>query len=364
MNDVESPQKGQLEQTQVRIWLWVVYSMIFCMVVIGGITRLTGSGLSMVEWRPLMGTLPPLSQEEWGRVFELYKQSPQYQEVNTWMNLGDFKHIFFWEYLHRLFGRLIGLVFGVPWLYFIVRKKLKDKNLRRTTIALMLGGSQGLLGWYMVKSGLVDRPEVSHLRLAAHLSLAFFVGMWVFWSILALHPPMISGVIVKSRTLPKLAVKNIGRATVGFLLLLGIQIVYGAFMAGTRAGYMYQTFPTLNGAWIAPQWGAMGPWWVDVTNNPDSIHFLHRSMGWLLLLFGGILVKKLWSHEATRWGSILLGMGLMIQFALGVATIVFGMPISIAAAHQGGAFLLLSITTLLLFVLHSIKSNWTGSALT
>ena len=266
---------------RVTQWLWSVYGMIFCMVVIGGVTRLTGSGLSMVEWRPLMGSLPPLSEAEWLRVFDLYKVSPQYQEVNHWMTLTDFKSIFFWEYLHRLFGRLIGLVFFIPWLYFTLKGHLTGSLRLRAFVALILGGSQGLLGWYMVKSGLVDQPEVSHFRLAAHLSLAFVCGMWVFSLILTL-------------TRPSLKKWQADRELYGFLALLILQIVYGAFMAGTRAGYLYQTFPDLNGSWIAPQWGMMSPWWKDLTSNPDSIHFIHRTLAWLVVLWGGRCAYKYW----------------------------------------------------------------------
>lgn len=162
-------------RNQLMIWLLIVVMMIFCMVIIGGITRLTGSGLSMVEWRPLMGTLPPLSDLEWARVFKLYQASPQYQQVNDWMTLSDFKWIFFWEYLHRLFGRLIGLVFALPWLYFLIKGALKGTWLWRSTAALLLGGSQGLLGWYMVKSGLVDMPQVSHFPFSRSLMLGLLL---------------------------------------------------------------------------------------------------------------------------------------------------------------------------------------------
>ena len=160
----------------VFYWLVAVYLMIAAMVLIGGVTRLTGSGLSMVTWRPLMGTLPPLNEADWLAVFEQYKQSPQYLQVNDWMGLSDFKRIFFWEYVHRLFGRLIGLVFFIPWVWLAFRKHLRGRWAARSAVAFVLGGLQGLLGWYMVKSGLVDEPTVSHYRLAAHLSLAFFVG--------------------------------------------------------------------------------------------------------------------------------------------------------------------------------------------
>ena len=329
-----SEHSSSLSSRRVVQWLWGVYAMIFCMVVIGGVTRLTGSGLSMVEWRPLMGSLPPLSEAEWLRVFDLYKASPQYQEVNHWMTLSDFKSIFFWEYVHRLFGRLIGLVFFFPWLYFTLKGHLVGIIRKRAFIALLLGGSQGLMGWYMVKSGLVDRPEVSHFRLAAHLSLAFLCGMWVFSLILTLRRPTLS--VWKS-----------DRILYGFLGILILQIIYGAFMAGTRAGYLYQTFPDLNGSWIAPQWGMLSPWWKDLISNPDSIHFLHRTLAWVVMIWGGVCVYRYWSTQIQR-AALYLGVMLSIQFILGVCTVVFQMPTSIAAAHQGGSFLLLTATLYLI----------------
>lgn len=334
-------------------WLWLVYTMIFCMVMIGGITRLTGSGLSMVEWRPLMGSLPPISDAEWDRVFTLYKGSPQYQQVNTWMQMSDFKTIFFWEYLHRLFGRLIGLVFFLPWVFFSLKGYLKGKWRLRALIALFLGGGQGLLGWFMVKSGLVDQPAVSHFRLAAHLSLAFICGMWVWTMILDLQKQIKSHettLTSNHNQPPKEMALHWSWLTWGFLILLVIQIIYGAFMAGTRAGYMYQTFPTMNGSWVAAQWGAMTPWWKDISMNPDSIHFIHRSLAWIVLLWGGGLVfyasKK--PHTYLFKEANYLGFALVVQFILGVATVMSGMNITIAALHQGGSFILLSVTIMLL----------------
>lgn len=316
----------------VHRWLMVVYGMVFSMVLIGGITRLTGSGLSMVEWRPLMGLLPPLSDAEWGRVFELYQASPQFQQVNHWMDLSAFKTIFFWEYLHRLFGRLIGLVFALPFFFFWLRGALSPRWLRRSLAALFLGGAQGLLGWYMVKSGLVDQPSVSHLRLAAHLSLAFFVGMWVLWMLLDL----------KVGSAPW---RPSGWRFYSFALLLIPQIVYGAFMAGKRAGLLYGTFPDYQGSWLPPGLAALPANAAALIEEPIWIHFLHRSGAWLLL---AALLLLLWSLRGaagslSRWRWLLLGL-FALQFALGVATIIYRVPVWAAAAHQGVAFLLLSAT--------------------
>ena len=337
----------QNELTPILRWLWLTLGMIFCMVMIGGITRLTGSGLSMVEWRPLMGALPPLSDMEWSRVFELYQASPQYQEVNAWMTLADFKRIFFWEYLHRLFGRLIGLVFFIPWLYFTLKGHLKGHWRTRAFVALVLGGAQGLMGWYMVKSGLVDRPEVSHFRLAAHLSLAFLCGMWIWAMILDVYAlrDAASGPPQDREETPGDALSPL--ILWAFIGILTLQIIYGAFMAGTRAGYLYDTFPTMNGSWLAPQWGALTPWWRDLLYNPDSVHFIHRTLAWVVLGWGVYLVKRCWSSPRLISNARWLLITLSLQFLLGVFTVLSGMNHALAAAHQGGAFLLLSATVAL-----------------
>ena len=323
----------QRSTTYLERWLWCVYGMVCLMILVGGTTRLTGSGLSMVEWRPLMGTLPPMSDAEWTRVFDIYKDSPQYQTVNQWMTMADFKPIFFWEYLHRLLGRLIGLVFFVPMAVLWLRGHLVGKSRIRALIALILGGCQGLLGWYMVKSGLVDIPAVSHYRLAAHLSLAFFLGAYVLWWILDL------------RSTPNDAGHRRTDCYV-FLGLLCLQIVYGAFMAGTRAGYMYQSFPLLNGSLI-PQ----GAWidvvgWINLSDNRELINVIHR---WLSIALAGlgfsIVLRRLRWANLSRHLKIaaytFLG-ALLLQVGLGILTAAMHIPVSLGAAHQLLAFGLLS----------------------
>jgi cytochrome c oxidase assembly protein subunit 15 len=312
----------------VRRWLIVVYLMILAMVLIGGITRLTGSGLSMVEWRPLMGALPPMGDAEWQAVFAQYQLSPQYQQVNQWMSLGDFQRIFFWEYLHRLFGRLIGVVFFVPWLWFVARRTLRGKAARLTAVAFVLGGLQGLLGWFMVKSGLVDQPEVSHFRLAAHLSLAFGVALYVQWIVMNLgtHAEPSQGRLSRSLTW-------------GLLGLIGLQVVWGAFMAGTRAGYLFSTFPDLNGTWLPPGWLS------DPLHAPVSIHTVHRWLGWIVALAAGAVAWLGWQRAVDARQRTLAGLlgGLVaVQFTLGAAAVMTGVSIPVAAAHQGVALLLMS----------------------
>jgi len=322
----------------VVIWLVIVWLMVFLIVLIGGITRLTGSGLSMVEWRPLMGTLPPLGEAEWARVFAKYQESPQYQTVNTWMGLADFKRIFFWEYLHRLWGRLIGFVVLLPGIYFLIRRRLNRRAAWWVAASFVFGGLQGLLGWWMVKSGLSDRPEVSHFRLAAHLSLAFFVGAWLWWLLLDLR------VARKFGPVPAKAVA----LSWGFLAILAVQIVYGAFMAGTKAGYLYSTWPSMNGAFLPAE--ALSSASGGPLSDPVFIHFFHRNFAYLVCAVGFWLAWKV--RRRARGAAILLAALLVFQFLLGVATIVAHMPVALAAAHQGGAFLLLSAA---LLVTHQMK---------
>ena len=324
-------------QSYVERWLWVVYGMVCLMIVVGGTTRLTGSGLSMVEWRPLMGTLPPLGDEEWRRVFEMYQASPQYLTVNAWMSMSDFKVIFFWEYIHRLIGRLIGLVFFVPMAVLWLKGHLKGNHRWRALIALGLGGLQGLLGWYMVKSGLVDIPAVSHYRLAAHLSLAFFLGAFVLWWILDLRAASSTDSSCKPQ--PR-------RLSGLFIGLLVVQIVYGAFVAGTRAGYMYTSFPLLNGSLI-PQGAWLVPFGVhNLIENRELLNVIHRLLALGLGVLGAWVTIPIIKHAQTdririRAAQVLLTV-LTIQILLGILTVTLHVPVILGALHQITAFLLLS----------------------
>lgn len=336
---------GPTDGPSVTLWLSVVYGMIFLMVLIGGITRLTGSGLSMVEWRPLMGTLPPLSEADWQVVFREYQQFPQYQKVNSWMDLAAFQQIFFWEYVHRLFGRLIGVAVFLPWLYFLARKRLSPRTSRLAVGAIVLGGCQGLMGWYMVKSGLADVPSVSHFRLAAHLALALLCSQWVLWTALDIAAPWRRS----AAALPQ----PVGGQRLPLLLvgLLYLQITYGAFVAGKRAGYMSSTFPDMNGHYLPGEFFTAPSFWDNLLNNPLSLHYLHRFIGTVTLV--AFVAAGFWIYKKARLrADRQLGLALVslvgLQFALGVTTVVFGVPIAIAVAHQGGAVLLLGLSTALL----------------
>ena len=325
-------------------WLFSVCTLIFFMVVVGGITRLTHSGLSMVEWKPLVGTIPPLTQEQWEDTFEKYKQFPEYQQINQGMTISEFKFIFFWEYLHRLLGRLIGVVFFVPFLWFWRQKYFDRKWTNRLLIGFLLGGLQGLMGWYMVKSGLVDRPSVSHYRLAAHLSLAFAIFAYLYWLILDLQKE--SGSSTTNRRFR------------GSLVMTGaicIQIVFGAFTAGKKAGLGYNTFPKMGDEWIADTVFALEPFWVNFFENNPGIQFAHRTIAWMLLIgipvYLYVIKNDLVSprqKSASRMLHIILG----IQFLLGVLTLISEVNIALAAAHQAGAFFLFGAA---IYLNHSLK---------
>lgn len=345
--DLRRPPPGS-----VLVWLAVVYAMIFAMVIIGGTTRLTGSGLSMVEWHPLMGALPPSDEASWHAVFAKYQQSPQYLQVNHWMTLDDFKRIFFWEYFHRLSGRLIGLVFFVPYVVFILRKRLWGRWSRRSFLAFVFGGLQGVLGWVMVKSGLVDVPAVSHYRLAAHLSLAFFVGAWVLWLILDIRATQKP----ESASHPEEPVaKKLSRIGWSVIALLGVQIVYGAFMAGKRAGHLSDTFPKMNGEWVPDAAFAAQPFWQNFLDNPYGIHFIHRTLGWLtviIIVAFWMFVRRAGCTGRPRAAAHALVALTVVQFVLGALTVIFHVPIGLAVTHQAGGFLLLSAA---LIAVHSLR---------
>lgn len=339
---------GVRSDRSVSLWLHGLWAFVFAMVAVGGMTRLTGSGLSMVDWRPLMGTLPPLSQEAWLGVFEQYKQSPQFVQVNHWMGLTDFKRIFMWEYGHRLLGRLIGLAFAVPFAYFLLRGRLRGGAVARTLAAFVLGGAQGVLGWYMVQSGLVNRPEVSHFRLAAHLSLAFFVGQYLLWLALSFRgPPDGAHAPDVHRGRPH---TSLFLAVVVLWGLLAAQVVLGAFMAGTHAGLLSATFPDMNGSFAPAPFFRFPSLVANLLHNPLAIHWSHRALGFAVLGVGGVLAMAALRRnvaDTAKPAAIAMLSALVLQFVLGASTVVFGVPIALAVAHQLGAYVLMSTAVLL-----------------
>jgi cytochrome c oxidase assembly protein subunit 15 len=334
----------------VRWWLLSVWALVLAMVVVGGITRLTGSGLSIVEWRPVTGILPPLSEHDWQAQFALYKSSPQFRDVNHWMSLADFKRIFFWEYVHRLLGRLIGFAVLVPFAVFALQRRLPAALMKRIAGVFVLGGLQGALGWYMVKSGLIDEPRVSHYRLAAHLLLAFTTGAVVLWIALDLQP--VTAALAR-------VTGSVRAAGFGLLALILLQCMYGAFMAGTHAGYYASTFPDMNGR-FAPGPFFTGPSVLhDAFTSPLAIHWLHRALGWLLLGYAFTLFA--WLRAAgqaprVRRAAGLVALAAFLQLNLGALVVVSHVALPLAVAHQALAYLVLSSAIVLLHRLLRVRT--------
>ncbi len=326
--------------TSLRNWLVVVAGMIFFMIVLGALTRLTESGLSMVEWKPVSGVLPPLSDAAWQAELQKYLSSPQGRLVNRGFTVGDFQQIFWLEFLHRLWGRLIGLVFAVPLAWFWLRGQLPPALKPRLLVMLVLGGLQGVLGWAMVASGLVDRPSVSHYRLAAHLLLAVALYAYTVWLILELSEGA-------HHDDPKTARK--AGALIGLLLVV---MTFGAFMAGLRAGWSHNTFPTMSGYWIPPGLFDLSPWWINFFENGTTIQFVHRWLAKLLVL--GVLALLIRARRTETWVAAAMA---LVQMCLGIATILTGVEIALASLHQAGAVLLL---TALIVVRHRATASRRG----
>ncbi len=313
----------------IGYWLFGVAAMVAVMVVIGGITRLTGSGLSMVEWRPLIGWLPPLSEEQWTRVFALYQNSPQYLQVNAWMGLEEFQRIFWWEYIHRLWGRLIGLAFIIPFVWFLVKRMVRRPLVPRLVFLFVLGGLQGAVGWWMVKSGLVDDPAVSQYRLALHLGLAFAILGALLWSGLDLvssDPDPVPGSL---RLHAMLA-----------LISISITVLAGALVAGLHAGLIYNTFPFMDGDLVPADYAQLSPIWLNATENPAAVQFHHRVAAIFTLLVVVLLLLRVVRSDLPPQNRfpvhVLTGL-MLVQVTLGITTLVFVVPIDLAAAHQAVA---------------------------
>jgi heme a synthase len=341
--------RGASDARLIAFWLLACAVMVFGMAVIGAITRLTESGLSIVEWQPLMGTLPPLSETEWQRVFALYQQTPEYIHRNAGMDLAGFKQIFFWEWFHRVWGRLIGVVFALPLLWFWVSGRLArangDGRLGVKLVGLfLLGGLQGGLGWYMVMSGLVDRPSVSHYRLAAHLGVACLIYALMLWvaADLLWPRPMASG-------LPQAVRRGLRRHGWVALALVAATMVWGAFVAGLDAGFAYNTFPLMDGRLLAPGAGSLRPFWLNLFDNTALVQFTHR---WLAILTAGVVLAlaaralQAAAPGRLRMLAVTLGAMVVVQVVLGVSTLVLAVPLALGAAHQAGALLLLGLAVL------------------
>lgn len=342
MNSDVAPETAR-NNRQLAWWLLVCCALVFAMVVLGGVTRLTGSGLSMVHWKPVSGVLPPIGQVQWEREFEHYRETPEYNYVNKDMSLDDFKSIFWFEYAHRLLGRLIGIVFLLPFVYFLMRRRISASLARRLAIMFVLGGLQGLLGWYMVKSGLVDDPHVSQYRLAAHLGLAMLIYAVMLWTALGLlRRGNDSSPAARGRW-----------ATLAWVLLVAVFVtmISGAFVAGLKAGLAYNTFPLMAGKLVPDGMWTLTPVYLNLFENVTTVQFNHRLLAigtffgiaalWLVVRRGALSgTQRLWLHA--------VGLAAVAQVALGISTLLLRVPVALGVLHQAGAMLLL--TVLLCFV--------------
>jgi cytochrome c oxidase assembly protein subunit 15 len=331
-------------------WLLVCCTLIFAMVILGGVTRLTGSGLSMVEWKPVTGLLPPLGQDAWESEFDKYRGSPEYRMINVGMDLDGFKNIYWLEYSHRLLGRSIGFAFLLPFLYFLARRRIASALTPRLLGLFLLGGLQGLMGWYMVKSGLVDNPHVSQYRLTAHLLLAFVIYGYMLWLALDLWYPR------PSRP-SQPAHERLRGPALGLTLWTLFTIASGGFVAGLKAGFAYNTFPLMDGHWIPRVMWLLDPWWHNLFENIATVQFNHRLLA--LLTLAGILAIWLAGRGAGLGARARLALHLLLaagllQVALGISTLLLHVPLSLAAAHQGGALLLFSA---LVFFNHALRRD-------
>lgn len=331
------------DNKKVVYWLLTGCLLIFLMVIVGGITRLTNSGLSISNYKLISGTIPPLNQQEWQEAFDLYKQFPEYQKLHYHFDLEDFKSIFFWEWLHRVIGRLIGIVFIIPFLYFLIRKQLSRPTIKKAIILLGLGAFQGFLGWYMVKSGLVDMPWVSHYRLAMHLTTAFITFAYTLWVAL--------DIIYPERKPVNKSFRNLVR---GGLVVLFLQIIWGAFVAGLDAGFIHNFWPMMTEGKLIHEtvYTEKSPVWRNFVEGKSGVQFVHRYLAYIVvmvILYIWYRSRKLQLTVPQKNGVNFLLIMVFVQFTLGVLTLINAVPIWLGVLHQVGAFMLLTGMT---FTLH------------
>jgi cytochrome c oxidase assembly protein subunit 15 len=313
-------------------WLLFVAGLVLLMIVVGGITRLTESGLSITRWEPVSGTLPPLTTEAWEAQFEAYKGSPQYQKINRGMSLSEFKDIFFWEYVHRLLGRLIGLAFALPLAWFAWKKAIPHGYGWRLVALLALGGLQGLIGWWMVASGLVDRPEVSHIRLAVHLLTALLIFGTLVWTALDLRR-LARDADARAARMPTIAIWT--------LSALGLQFLFGAYVAGLEAGYAFNSWPKMGEEWFPSATPMLQPFLVNFVDNPIVVQFVHRWLAFVVAGFAVALAVQAWRRDFVV-AAVAVVASVAVQILLGIATVLTGVELWIGVAHQGTAALLLA----------------------
>ena len=343
-------QDGPRSGTPIAAWLLVCCALVFAMVAVGGVTRLTHSGLSIVEWAPILGAIPPLTEQQWLETFAKYQLTPEFKLVNHAMSVSEFKGIFWWEYFHRLLGRLIGFVFLLPLLWFALRRRIDARLGLRLAGIFMLGAAQGAMGWYMVKSGLVDDPRVSHFRLTAHLGLAFLIFAAMLWVALGQLRPVADS----ARPVPD-TVRGLRRLAWWVTGVTAYMVLTGGLVAGIRAGYAYNTFPLMNGQIVPAEIAMLSPWWKNVFYNMATVQFDHRLGAWVLAFLGPLLWIRLRRAAAAgpggeigrgepalvpaaSRGGLLLAL-LALQITLGITTLLTGVSVPVAVAHQAVAVL-------------------------
>ena len=332
----------------VIIWLLSGCVLLFIMVVVGGITRLTNSGLSMTDWHLVTDTFPPLSQEKWEQAFEEYKKFPEYQKVNIHndFTLDDYQFIYFWEWFHRFIGRIIGLVFMVPFVYFLIKRRLSSETIRKCIVLLGMGGFQGFLGWFMVRSGLIDNPDVSHFRLSLHLTFAFITFAYTLWVAL--------DIVYSNKLIAIVHLRKIARLAFVFLL---IQIIYGGFVAGLNAGLIHNHWPLMSdGQFIHDSvFIEQQTLFLNLIEGKSGVQFVHRTLAYVVVGLILTLYFKSKKHALTslqKKGINALVLIVFVQFGLGVFTLLYQVPLWLGLAHQVTAFFLLTAMT---FTLHRLS---------
>lgn len=336
------------ENKAVIIWLLSGCLLLFIMVIVGGITRLTNSGLSMTDWHLVTDTFPPLSEEKWSQAFEEYKKFPEYQKINIHndFQLDDYKFIYFWEWFHRFIGRIIGLVFIVPFIYFLIKKRLSSETIKKCVVLLSMGAFQGFLGWFMVRSGLIDNPDVSHFRLSLHLTFAFITFAYTLWVALDLIYP--------DRKPALLSLQKIARFTLFFLLL---QIIYGGFVAGLNAGLIHNHWPLMSDGEFFHESITLekDSWLLRLTEGKSGVQFVHRTLAYVVVGFILLLAYKSHKFDLTKQqksGINVLVIIVFLQFSLGVFTLLYSVPLWLGLTHQIMAFFLLTAMT---YTLHRLS---------
>jgi len=350
MNASYSYKSHRNQQITVGIWLLICAFTVYIMIVVGGFTRLTQSGLSMVEWEPIMGTIPPLSLQDWQETFDKYRQSPEYLKVNKGMSLDEFKSIFWWEYGHRMLGRFIGLLFFLPYAFFLFKGYINGAWKVKLFVLFLLGGLQAVVGWYMVKSGLVDNPRVSQYRLASHFGIALVIYAVMIWFML----DFLRGQHKRSK-LPY------RKWTILSAKLIFLMMLTGAFVAGLKAGHIYNTFPKMGATFVPSEIFNVQPAWKNFFENPVTVQFVHRCFAYLIMLvitvtfLKGLVFVKKYPEIKIRFNLIVFFILMLLQVKFGIMALLKGVPVSWGALHQGTAVLLL---TSALFLAHRLSRDY------